>query len=63
MNKLIKRFIVWYLLRRCNACLKYEGRVVRVFSKEFYDNEVAEYLNAIARTRHNVRENGGTNER
>ena len=51
MKKLINKFIIWYLLRYCNACLKHDGRVVRVFSKEFYDDVVVDYLNAMARTR------------
>jgi hypothetical protein len=37
MAELIKRFIVWYLLKRCNAVFEYNGRVVRVFSEEFYN--------------------------
>ena len=62
MAELIKRFIVWYLLKRCNAVFEYNGRVVRVFSEEFYNNEVRDYLNAVARARFNTRtpkERGG----
>lgn len=62
MVELIKRFIVWYLCKRCNAVFEYNGKVVRVFSKEFYDTEVREYLNAVARERFNTRtpkERGG----
>lgn len=52
MAELIKKFIVWYLLHRCNACFKYKGKVVRVFSEEFYNTEVREHLNAVARARY-----------
>lgn len=51
MKKLINKFIVWYLLRYCNARLRYDGRVVRVFSEGFYNDYVAEYLDAMARIR------------
>ena len=51
----IKRFIVWYLCKRCNAVFEYNEKVVRVFSKEFYDTEVREHLNAVARGRFNTR--------
>ena len=51
----IKRFIVWYLCKRCNAVFEYNGKVVRVFSKDFYDTEVREHLNAISRGRFNTR--------
>jgi hypothetical protein len=51
MRKLINKFIVWYLCRKCNACLRYDGKVIRVFSQGFYDDEVREYLNSMARTR------------
>jgi hypothetical protein len=43
MAEWIKRFIVWYLCKRCNAVFEYNGKVVRVFSKEFYDTEVREH--------------------
>lgn len=51
MKTLINKFIVWYLLRYCNAVLRYDGRVVRVFSQGFYDDVVVDYFNAMARTR------------
>lgn len=51
MKKLINKFIVWYLLRYSNAVLRYNGKVVRVFSQGFYDDVVVDYLNAMARTR------------
>ena len=51
----IKRFIVWYLCKRCNAVFEYNGKVVRVFSKEFYDTEVRGHLNSVARGRFNTR--------
>lgn len=51
MRKLINKFIVWYLCRYYRACLRYDGRVVRVFSQGFYDDVVVAYLNAMARTR------------
>ena len=57
MKKLINRFIVWYLCRNYNAVLRYDGRVVRVFSQGFYDDVVVDYLNAMARTR--AKEKGG----
>ncbi len=61
MVELIKRFIVWYLLKRCNAVFEYNGKVVRAFSEEFYNTEVRDYLNAVARARFNTRteERGG----
>ena len=55
MTELIKRFIVWYLCKRCNAVFEHNGKVVRVFSKEFYDTEVREHLNAVSRGRFNTR--------
>lgn len=55
MAEWIKRFIVWYLLKRCNAVFEYNGKVVRAFSEEFYNTEVREHLNAVARARHNTR--------
>lgn len=55
MAEWIKRFIVWYLLKRCNAVFEYNGKVVRAFSKEFYNTEVREHLDAVARARHNTR--------
>jgi hypothetical protein len=57
MRKLINKFIVWYLLRHCNAVLRYNGKVIRVFSQGFYDDVVREYFNAMARTR--AEEKGG----
>ena len=48
---MLKKFILWYLLKKCSAVLEYEGKVIRVFSKEFYDTEVIDYLNAMKRTR------------
>ena len=51
MKKLINRFIVWYICRYYRACLRYDGRVVRVFSQGYYDDVVVDYLNAMARTR------------
>ena len=51
MKKLINRFILWYLWRYYRSCLRYDGRVVRVFSQGFYDDVVVDYLNAMARTR------------
>lgn len=55
MHNLIKRLIVWYLLKYCNAVFKYNDKVVRILSKDFYENEVCEYLNAVARARFNER--------
>lgn len=52
MENLIKRFIVWYLCNRCNAYFEYNDKVVRIFSKEFYETEVKEHLNAIYRNRY-----------
>ena len=51
MKKFVNKFILWYLLRYCNACLRYNGKVIRVFSQGFYDDEVREYLNEVARVR------------
>lgn len=62
MTEWIKRFIVWYLCKRCNAVFEHNGKVVRVFSKDFYDTEVREHLNAVARWRFNTctpKERGG----
>ncbi len=57
MHNLVKRFIVWYLLTYCNAVFRYKGRVARLFSEGFYDDEVMEYLNAVARARFRARFN------
>lgn len=50
---MIKRFIVWYILHRCRGIFRYKGRVVRIFTEEFYDGEVREYLNYIKRAKMN----------
>lgn len=55
MDKMIKRFIVWYLRRKCNVMFEYKGIVVRAFSEEFYETELRDYINAVARARHNTR--------
>ena len=60
MRKLINKFIVWYLCRYYRACLRDDGRVVRVFSQGYYDDVVVDYLNAMARTR--AKEKGGAEE-
>lgn len=54
MDKLIKKFIVWYLLRKCNAIIKYNGKVVRVFSADFYEKHIREYCNAMKRSELNA---------
>ena len=62
MAELIKRFIVWYLRYRSNAMFEYKGFVVRAFSEEFYETELRDYIDAVARARHNTRtpkESGG----
>ena len=53
MDKLIKRFISWYLRYRCNAMFELNGIVVRAFSEEFYETELRDYINTVARARHN----------
>lgn len=55
MDKLIKRFISWYLRYRCNAMFELNGIVVRAFSEEFYETELRDYINAVARARRNQR--------
>lgn len=57
MAELIKRFIVWYLRYKCNAMFEYKGFVIRAFSEEFYETELRDYINAVARARHNTRTN------
>lgn len=53
-NELIKRFIVWYLCRKCNAKFEYKRKVVRVFSADFYENHIREYCNAMKRSNNNA---------
>ena len=56
MRKLICKFIVWYLFRYYSGMLRYDGRVIRVFSEDFYDGFVADYLNAVASARVKAKE-------
>lgn len=46
MDKLIKKFIIWYFLRqRQTAVFEIDNKfVVRIFSKDFYNNDVTEAL-------------------
>ncbi len=53
MKELLKRFIVWYLLNKYNAKIEYNGKVVRVFSVEFYEKHIREYCNAMKRSDNN----------
>ena len=53
MDELIKMFISWYLRYRCNAIFELNGIVVRAFSEEFYETELRDYINAVARARRN----------
>jgi hypothetical protein len=34
---------------------EYKGFVIRAFSEEFYETELRDYINAVARARHNTR--------
>ncbi len=49
MKKLIKQFIIWYLIQKCNAIFEYNGKVVRVFSADFYEKHIREYCYALKR--------------
>lgn len=49
MKKIINRFIVWYILRYYNAVLRYGEKVVRVYSRSFYDDVVLENLITMAK--------------
>ena len=53
MKKLIKQFITWYLIHNCNAIFEYNGKVVRVFSDDFYEKHIKEYCNALKRSENN----------
>lgn len=57
MDKLIKKFIVWYLCRKCNAVFEHNGKTVRVFTTDFYERHVREYFNAIKRSDNNAERN------
>ncbi len=39
--KLISRFIVWYL-KRHNVCVEHNGYVVRMYTKEYYEEVILE---------------------
>lgn len=56
MHDLIKRFIIWYLLKKCNAKFEYHDKVVRVFSAEFHEKHIKEYCNAMKRSNNNESE-------
>ena len=47
MKNIIKRFIVWYLCKYCNCIFNYNGKTVRVFSEEFYNDELKPKLHEI----------------
>ena len=49
IKELVNRFIIWYILEKCNATIKLDGKVVRVFSEEFYEKHIREYCNAMER--------------
>jgi hypothetical protein len=46
MERLIKKIIIWYFLRKRNtAVFEIDDKfVVRIFSKDFYNNDVIEAL-------------------
>lgn len=37
---MIKKIILWYVLRKCNGQYKCNGKVVRVFSEEWYNDYI-----------------------
>ena len=55
MRKLICKFIIWYLFRYYRGCLRYDGRVIRVFSEGFYDG-VVYFLDAMVSARAKAKE-------
>lgn len=37
IHRLIKRFIIWYIASYCQNMFRYRGKVVRVFSIDYYE--------------------------
>lgn len=54
MKELLNQFIVWYLIKKCNAIIEYNGKIVRVFSVDFYEKHITQYLNDLKRSDNNA---------